>query len=205
MRHPSTLPGIPADHVGLEDSKRDSLSVGFKERLMATATQTAVGAMFDTHDAALTAVRDLERAGFSNSEIGIVGRDANTGAVRKTDGDEKEAAEGAGTGAAVGAGIGALVGWGVLTGMIPVIGPAIAAGTLGVLLSNAAAGAAIAGVAGTLIGWGIPESDAKHYESELKAGRTLVTVNASDRQAEALRILTSAGGRVKSTSGKIAL
>jgi hypothetical protein len=66
----------------------------------------------------------------------------------------------------------------VLAGVIPVIGPAIAAGTLATILMNAAAGAAVGGLAGALVGWGIPEEEAKYYEGELKAGRYLGTVQS---------------------------
>jgi hypothetical protein len=75
-----------------------------------------------------------------------------------------------------------------------VIGPAITAGTLGIVLSNAAAGAAAAGVTGALIGAGIPENEAKYYEGELGAGRTIVTVAAAARGDEARAILHGAGG-----------
>jgi hypothetical protein len=169
---------------------------------MATVTQTTVGAIFETREAAVRAVDELQRANFDDSEIGIVGRDAETGKIQKTAAGETEAEEGGATGAAVGAGVGALVGLGVLSGMIPVIGPAIAAGTLGVVLSNAAAGAAIAGVTGAMIGMGIPENDAREYETELKAGRTLVTITSEDRHADARRILTACGGRTKPLTGK---
>src|SRR5205085_1981109 len=77
---------------------------------------------------------------------------------------------------------------------IPVIGPALALGTLGTILVNAAGGAAIAGLAGALIGWGIPEEDASFYEGEVKAGRYLVTVEAAGREAEAREILHRRGG-----------
>ena len=86
-------------------------------------------------------------------------------------------------------GLGALAGLGVLAGVIPVVGPAIAAGTLGVVLSNAAAGAGIAGLVGALVGAGVPEHEAKYYHDELAAGRTIVTVHAADRASEAVAIL----------------
>src|SRR5262249_57332627 len=99
------------------------------------------------------------------------------------------AEEGAATGVVAGLGLGALAGLGVLSGAIPVVGPAIAGGTLGVILSNAAAGAAIAGLTGALIGYGIPEEEAKYYESEFEAGRTIVTVHANGRVDDATAIL----------------
>ena len=94
----------------------------------------------------------------------------------------------------VGAGAGALVGLGVLAGTIPVIGPVMAIGTLGTILLNAAAGAAVVGLVGALVGLGIPEEDAKYYESEVRGGRFLVSVDAGNREAEAWAILRRAGG-----------
>jgi uncharacterized protein (TIGR02271 family) len=102
--------------------------------------------------------------------------------------------EGAIAGAATGAGIGALWGLGILAGILPAIGPAIAGGTLAVLLSSAAAGAAAAGLAGALIGMGVPREEAEFYEGELKAGRTIVTVNAGARRDEAMQIMRQYGG-----------
>jgi uncharacterized protein (TIGR02271 family) len=68
--------------------------------------------------------------------------------------------------------VGALWGLGILAGVLPAIGPAIAGGTLAAILSSAAAGAATAGIAGTLIGLGIPEDEANYYHQEFRAGRT---------------------------------
>src|SRR5688572_20922418 len=158
-----------------------------------TQRETVVG-VFESHSAADRAVDELRRAGFREDQIGFAARDGKT---QKEGGTY--AGEGALAGVAAGAGIGGLIGLGVLSGVLPVIGPAIAAGTLGVILANAAAGAAIAGLAGTLIGWGVSEDDAKYYESEFTAGKTVVTVSADGRDAEARSILrrfgaTSRGG-----------
>ena len=108
------------------------------------------------------------------------------------------------TGALTGLGLGALAGLGVLSGVIPVVGPAIAAGTLGVILSNAAAGAGIAGLVGALIGAGIPEDEAKYYHGEFEAGRTIVTVTADGRADEATAILRRHGAYDMSTAGDVA-
>ena len=94
------------------------------------------------------------------------------------------------TGVLTGLGFGALAGLGVLSGVIPVIGPAIAAGTLGVILSNAAAGAGIGGLVGVLAGAGIPEDEAHYYQGEFEAGRAIVTVQAEGRSDEARAILS---------------
>src|SRR5262245_30662135 len=126
--------------------------------------RVAVGVFADRADAE-RALEDLRRAGFRDSQIGLVSRDKSRAGAKKQEGTDAE--EGGVAGAVAGAGVGALVGLGILSGVIPGIGPAVAGGTLGVILANAAGGAAIAGVAGALIGLGIPEAEAKHYEREL--------------------------------------
>jgi uncharacterized protein (TIGR02271 family) len=124
----------------------------------------------------------------------MVYRDREGKTVKSGAADDTYAEEGATAGAIAGATGGALVGAGIAAGVIPVIGPVLALGTLGTILVNAAGGAAIAGLAGALIGWGIPEEDAEYYESEVKAGRFLVTVDTAERQDEARRILRGLGG-----------
>ena len=107
-------------------------------------------------------------------------------------------------GALTGHGPGRVAGLGVLAGVIPVIGPAIAGGTLGVILSNAAAGAGIAGLAGALIGSGMSEEEANYYHGEFEAGRIIVTVGAAGRHDDAAAILRRAGAYDMSTQGSTA-
>jgi len=145
-----------------------------------TVSSTTV-AVFRTRAEADRAIGDLRRAGFRDSEIGLIAKDTHGKTVRRDGSGETHAGDGAAIGAAAGAVGGAAIGAGVLAGVIPVIGPVLAIGTLGTILLNAAGGAAIAGLAGALIGRGIPEEDAKYYEDEVKAGRYLVTVNSGDR------------------------
>jgi len=165
-----------------------------------TQNNNAVVAVFQDRASAERAVSQLRTAGFSDSEIGLVAKSASGDVVTKDGSGETLAEEGAVSGAAVGAAAGGLIGLGVLSGFIPVIGPAIMAGTLGTILSNAAAGAAIAGLTGALIGFGIPEEDAAYYEGEVQAGRYLVTVNASgDRASEAWNILHGHGAYNRAT------
>ena len=163
--------------------------------MQTTTCSTVVGVFTNTHQAD-RAVDALFDAGFDTNHIGVVTRESGTRAGKRTTTTEAEAENagtGAATGAAAGLGIGALVGWGVLAGAIPVIGPALFAGTLGVLASNAAAGAAVAGVAGALTGWGVTDEHAKHYESEVAAGRVVVTVTAGERCDRARAILKEHG------------
>jgi hypothetical protein len=57
------------------------------------------------------------------------------------------------------------------------------------LLLGAGAGAALGSFAGPFLALGIPEKEAKHYESELRAGRTVVVVRTEDQQEKSLTIL----------------
>jgi hypothetical protein len=105
---------------------------------------------------------------------------------------------------ATGAGVGTLWALGIAAAIFPPLG-VVAGGTLMAVLASAAAGAAAAGLAGALIGLGVPDDEAKYFEGEIKAGRTLVTVKAGSRYDDALNILRQSGGYdmavKRSTSG----
>jgi uncharacterized protein (TIGR02271 family) len=150
--------------------------------------------VFESRMAAERAIADLKRAGFTDDQIGMVGRDAEGNTIATGTAEETYADEGAVAGAVAGAGAGALVGAGVISGLIPPAIPIVALGALGTVLLNAAGGAVLVGIAGALIGWGIPEDEAEYYEEEVKAGRFLVTVDASGREDEARSILHRFGG-----------
>jgi uncharacterized protein (TIGR02271 family) len=150
--------------------------------------------VFTNQEDARRATRALGDAGFTEEQIGIASSSSRSETGAADDDEGNYAAEGAVAGAATGAGIGALWGLGILAGILPAIGPAIAGGTLAVLLSSAAAGAAATGLAGALIGMGMSKEEAEFYEGEMKAGRTIVTVNAGSRRDEALHILRQFGG-----------
>ncbi len=154
----------------------------------------AVVGVFESQARADQAVADLKAAGFSDSDIGVVHRDAEGKTVKTGAAGETNAEEEAAIGAAAGAGALALGALAVSFGVIPVIGPVLAMGPLAAALISAGAGAAAGGIAGALIGWGIPEEDAAYYEGEVKAGRYLVTVEAGDRTAEAQLALHRHGG-----------
>ncbi len=161
---------------------------------MATSisTDTVVG-VFDDPTQAQRAVNDLRAAGYTNKQIGVVSHNSD-GSTNATDGDAaSDAGEGATVGAVTGLGVGALWGLGILAGILPGIGPAIAGGTLGVLMSSAAAGAAVAGLGGALMGLGLSDDDAAYYESEFKAGRTIVTVHGNPNDTQAEKILSQHG------------
>src|SRR5215218_283492 len=144
-----------------------------------TTRSVAVG-VFEDRRHAQAAVDDLRRAGFREDQVGVIARDeaGRVSTTVETAGTGSMMAEGAATGALAGAGAGALWALGIAAGVLPAIGPVIAGGVLASVLASAAGGAAVAGIVGALIGLGIPEEEARYYEGEFKAGRTVVTVQA---------------------------
>jgi len=162
---------------------------------MAVSQRSTIVAVFNTRAEANQAVDELQRGGFARNHIGVVAQDADGKArTHWKEEEDTHAGEGAAIGAATGAGAAALVSLGMSFGVIPVIGPILAVGPLAAALISAAGGAAAGGLTGALIGWGIPEEEAKYYESEVKAGRFLVTLQGDGRAADAWTILRRHGG-----------
>jgi uncharacterized protein (TIGR02271 family) len=159
-----------------------------------TEQRSTVVGVFEDRRHADNAVSELRQTGFREDQIGVAGRHAEGETPEATTAEPGTHWEtGAATGALAGAGLGGLVGLGILAGIIPAIGPVIAGGTLAAILANAAGGAALGGLVGALVGAGLPEEEARYYQSELEAGRTLVTVKADGRSDEAASILRRHG------------
>src|SRR5215211_5275790 len=156
---------------------------------------TVVGLFRDTAQVE-RAIRDLKAAGFSDNQIGVLMQDRAEERRLATDTGTKAgegAAAGAVGGGVVGGVIGLLAGVGALA--IPGIGPIIAGGALASTLAGAGIGAAAGGLIGALVGMGIPEEDARYYETGLREGGLLVTVDAGANAADARRILLDARDR----------
>jgi len=157
---------------------------------MSTQTSTrprTAAATFASRDDAERAVDGLRAAGFNNDQIGW--------AMRQGDTPEgtKDVAKGATTGAVAGAGLGA-AGAAAAMALIPGVGPFIAGGYLGTILTAAGVSAAAGGLLGGVTGLGFDEDETRHYEDALKNGRAVVTVQAGDRYTEAADILRDGGG-----------
>jgi hypothetical protein len=161
-----------------------------------TAQRTVVVGVFAGHSNAQAAIRELRSNNFADTAIGVASRHSE----QSENDDEAPVGVGAGTGAAAGAaagaGVGALWGLGVVAGLLPAIGPVIAGGTLAAILASTAIGAGAAGVGGALVGLGLSEAEAKHYESEFKAGRTIVSVKAVAGRYEQARVILERNGAI---------
>src|SRR5262249_20676381 len=146
------------------------------------------------------AIDELLRAGFTYEQIGWIQRDS--GAAPSPVHADTAPEQGAAVGAVTGGSLGGLLG-AVLALTIPGAGPVLAAGVLAGLLSGATAGITGGGLIGALIGLGMSQEEASYYHSEVQSGRTLVTVKAGPRHAEAAAILARCGayGRTPTTAG----
>nr|BBH91394.1 hypothetical protein KTC_61450 [Thermosporothrix sp. COM3] len=158
-------------------------------------TRTTVVGVFTDRTQADYAIEQLQNAGFTNEQIGFIARNPETGdTVTESGAEAKATATAAG---AVGGGVvGGVVGAGIAL-LIPGIGPAIAGGVLAATLGGVAIGAVAGGLIGALTNMGIPADEARYYQEEIEAGRTLVTVKAGDRYQDALTILRQNGAYVR--------
>ncbi len=148
------------------------------------------------------AISELKQAGFATDQIGVAVRD-RTVEGELIDDPGARAAEGAIAGALGGGLVGGLTGLlaGIVALAVPGLGPVLAGGLLaatfgvagGTALAGAGIGVAAGGIIGALINLGIPEEDARYFETGVRSGGVLVTVNAGTRSPEALYILQRNG------------
>jgi hypothetical protein len=146
---------------------------------MTTTDRSTVVGVFENDAEARKAVNELESMGFNADQIGYAGHDKSGVPEDKATNVAGGAATGAVGGGVVGGVLGALA-----AGLIPGIGPIVSAGILTATFVGAGAGAAAGGLLGGLTGLGVSDDDAKYYEGEFKAGRSLVAVKASGRYDE---------------------
>jgi hypothetical protein len=157
-------------------------------------TQT-ITALYDTYNAASSAVNSLEAAGIPHSDISIVASNADDSHSTNAAAD---AGIGAGVGAAVGGAGGLLTGLGMMA--IPGVGPVVAAAWLVATAAGAVVGAAAGGATGGIIGSmtssGVSGNDAHVYAEGVRRGGTLVTARVDDTQVPAANAILSQSGSV---------
>ena len=157
-------------------------------------------AIFNTHDEAENAVKELQKSGFNMKKLSIVGKDYHT---------EEQVVGYYNTGnrmkywGKLGAFWGGL--WGILFGAaffwIPGIGPLVVAGPLVSAIVGALEGAVAVGglsaLGAGLYSIGIPKDSIIKYESSVKSDKFLLVVHGSkDDLGKAKDILKSAGHEV---------
>ncbi len=152
---------------------------------MAMTQASVVVGVFPERSQAQCAVDELRRAGFSDEEIGFLTRAsvADTG---------EDVGANTATGVAGGGLVGGLMGAAAAL-LIPGFGPAIAGGILAAVLGGAALGAAAGGLLGAFTSIGVSDTDARFYQNELNAGRSIVTVKAPTGLEDAEVLLRNCG------------
>lgn len=147
--------------------------------------KSAIVAIYDTHEEAEEAVRELQKSGFDMQKLSIVGKNYQTEEEvvgYYTTGDRMKAW------GASGAFWGGL--WGLLFGsaffLIPGIGPLLAAGPIVGWIIGALEGAVVVGglsaLGAGLYSIGIPEDSILEYETQIKAGKFVVIVHGSPEE-----------------------
>lgn len=161
-------------------------------------TNRTVTGLYDTYDDAARVIRELENAGISGRDLGLVVNNAdNQYALSDNDAriaDKTAAGTGASIGTVLGGGAGLLAGLGLLT--IPGIGPVVAAGWLVSTAAGAAAGAAAGGLLGALTGAGVSIDEAHVYAEGVRRGGALVTARVAGGQVATAEQIMRKHGRV---------
>ncbi len=163
-------------------------------------------AIFETPSQAEVAFNLLQQSGFDARHVSFLQRKGEVLAELEPPSDasslitpdEQPLAENPVLGALSGGAIGGAAGWLVGLGLVavPGVGPFLAAGTLGTLLTSAAIGAAAGGAGGALLLWGTPHDIAHHYSERVDGTRCLLVIetNDPDQQTQGAELLTRAGG-----------
>jgi uncharacterized membrane protein len=156
---------------------------------LANQKKSAVVAVYDTHEEAERAVREIQKSGFDMQKLSIVGRNYQTEEEvvgYYTTGDRMKAW------GKTGAFWGGL--WGLLFGsaffFIPGIGPLLAAGPLVAWIVGALEGAVLVGglsaLGAALYSVGIPKNSIIEYEMQIKAGKFIVIAHGSPAEVSGI-------------------
>ncbi len=167
--------------------------------------EKTVIALFDTFEAAQSAVVDVIKAGAARNRIGMLanrsegnqpGLLSNPAYAREQLEADSDTQSGIVTGAEVGIGIGCILGFLASSVAVPGIGLLLAGGTL----ISVAGGAAVFGCIGAAIGkmtdHNVSDRDAKLYEEGLKRGGTLVTVHVDAGESDTMEKIFKRHGAV---------
>ncbi|MHB1035243.1 MAG: general stress protein [Pirellulales bacterium] len=149
--------------------------------------QNSIVAIFESHNLAEDAVRELQKSGFDMTHLSIVGKDYHT--------DEHVVGYyNAGDRMMYWGKLGAFWGglWGMLFGsaffFVPGVGPLLVAGPLVMWIVGALEGAAMMGgisaLGAALVSIGIPRNSVLEYEAHVKAGKFLLILHGTPQEVE---------------------
>jgi uncharacterized membrane protein len=149
--------------------------------------QNSVVAIFESHNQAEDAVRELQKSGVDMKKLSIVGKDYHTDehVVGYYNTGDRMLYWGK-----LGAFWGGL--WGMLFGsaffLVPGVGPLLVAGPLVAWIVGALEGAAIMGgmsaLGAAMVSIGIPKNSVLQYEANVKAGKFLLILHGTPQEVE---------------------
>jgi hypothetical protein len=149
--------------------------------------KNSVVAIFESHERAEEAIRELQNSGFDMKKLSIIGKDYHTEenvVGYYTSGDRMK----------YWGKLGAFWGgfWGMLFGSaffwLPGIGPVLVGGPLAVWIIGALESAAVMGglsaLGAAMYGIGIPKNSVLQYETEVKNGKLLLVVHGTSAEVD---------------------
>jgi uncharacterized membrane protein len=149
--------------------------------------KNSVVAIFESHNQAEDAVRELQKSGFDMKKLSIVGKDYHTDehVVGYYNTGDRMMYWGK-----LGAFWGGL--WGMLFGsaffFVPGVGPLLVAGPLVTWILGALEGAVVTGgitaLGAALVSIGVPENSVLQYEANVKAGKFLLILHGTPQEVE---------------------
>jgi uncharacterized membrane protein len=164
--------------------------------------RNSIVAIFESHNQAEDAVRELQKSGFDMKKLSIVGKDYHTNehVVGYYNTGERMMYWGK-----MGAFWGGL--WGMLFGsaffFVPGVGPLLVAGPLVMWIVGALEGAAVAGgisaLGAALVSIGIPKNSVLQYETEVKNGKLLLVAHGTADEVQRARDLLHQTGAETTT------
>ena len=158
----------------------------------------SVVGLFETKESADEAITKLANAGFSPDGISVISKESEGEGNSQTE----NITEGAAKGATLGGVAGLIVG--VASVVVPGLAPLVIVGPVATALGltgAAAAGASTAvvgtlagGLVGAFVGLGIPKEEAEMYESRIKEGYYMLTVEVDGgNESEVKEIFNDSG------------
>jgi hypothetical protein len=165
-----------------------------------TTTNSAIVAVFDRHDEADKAIRDLAQAGFDMKKLSIVGKDYHSeehAVGFYTTGDRMK------FWGKLGAFWGGI--WGIVFSsallFIPILGHIIVLGPLVAALVGTLEGAVLGGSGGAFVGaltmLGIPKKSVVKYEEQVKAGKFVLIAQGTEAEISAAETMLKSAKTVE--------
>ena len=164
--------------------------------------KNSVVAIFDSHDRAEDAVRELQKSGFDMKKLSIVGKDFHTeeNVVGYYNAGDRMKYWGK---------LGAFWGgfWGLLFGSaffwVPGIGPLLVAGPLVACIVGGLEGAVMTGgltaLGAGLYSMGIPKNSVLQYETQVKNGKLILVAHGTSEEVERAKDILDRSRAVSAT------